>query len=301
MELNPIIFPAPPKGYQLTHPRLIIIPRVPVEEILMSTLEGKPLAQLGIPCLFLPSHEPTDKLLVYFHANAEDVGLAEDFLRSIKDTLHVHVLAIEYPGYGEYEGKPNEAQINADAETLFDFLQNSLHINPSSIHLLGRSIGSGPAVHLASVRKPGSLTLVSAYLSIRKVSTHVVGALLQNIAHLFLKERFPNEDKIGSVECPILFIHGKQDELIPCSHARDLHSAAKASHSRLEIRENMQHNTFSLYNDVLNPMYAFWRDLGLSSAVVSPIDPEPLQRYNDIILYHLKHHKLRLTRSPLSF
>ncbi len=86
------------------------------------------------------------------------------------------MLAVEYPGYGEYPGRPSEEQINADSEAVFDFLTRTLGVEESSIHLLGRSIGSGPAVHLASVRNPRSVTLLSAYMSIRKISNDLLGS-----------------------------------------------------------------------------------------------------------------------------
>ena len=33
-----------------------------------------------IPCLFLPIDDGARKLIIYFHGNAEDIGLAYDFL-----------------------------------------------------------------------------------------------------------------------------------------------------------------------------------------------------------------------------
>ena len=60
-----------------------------------------------IPCLYLPYLGGSSKLLIYFHGNAEDVGLAMELLAFVKDMLKVHVLAMEYPGYGVYEGEPD--------------------------------------------------------------------------------------------------------------------------------------------------------------------------------------------------
>lgn len=33
-----------------------------------------------IPCLYLPNETASDKMLLYFHGNAEDIGLAFDLL-----------------------------------------------------------------------------------------------------------------------------------------------------------------------------------------------------------------------------
>jgi len=33
-----------------------------------------------VPCLYLPNDDGGNKLVIYFHANAEDIGLAFDLL-----------------------------------------------------------------------------------------------------------------------------------------------------------------------------------------------------------------------------
>jgi hypothetical protein len=42
-----------------------------------------------IPCLYLPFVNGSSKLLIYFHGNAEDIGLASELLTFIKDMLKV--------------------------------------------------------------------------------------------------------------------------------------------------------------------------------------------------------------------
>lgn len=59
--------------------------------------------ELFIPCLYLPSDYGGNKLVIYFHGNAEDIGLAFEMLTVFGDTMRMHVLAVEYPGYGLYK------------------------------------------------------------------------------------------------------------------------------------------------------------------------------------------------------
>jgi len=62
-----------------------------------------------IPCLYLPHEEGGNKVCLYFHGNAEDIGLAFDLLYLFGQRMEMHVLAIEYPGYGLYKtSKPSE-------------------------------------------------------------------------------------------------------------------------------------------------------------------------------------------------
>lgn len=49
------------------------------------------------------------KVLIFFHGNAEDVGLSAELMEHLVDSLKLHVLSVEYPGYGIYRTKePSE-------------------------------------------------------------------------------------------------------------------------------------------------------------------------------------------------
>jgi hypothetical protein len=72
--------------------------------------------------MYLPSRVASGKIMVYFHGNAEDIGLASDILTHIRDKMKINVLAVEYPGYGIYKGQPSSSQIIKDALTVYDYL-----------------------------------------------------------------------------------------------------------------------------------------------------------------------------------
>jgi len=42
-----------------------------------------------IPCLFLPYSAKSSKILLYFHGNAEDIGISIDLLTFLRDGLGV--------------------------------------------------------------------------------------------------------------------------------------------------------------------------------------------------------------------
>lgn len=79
----------------------------------------------------------------------------------------MHVLAVEYPGYGLYKNKGAEERgIKEDAVLIYDYLTTVAGLNEENIVLYGRSMGSGPSSYLASIRNPFCLILMSAYTSI---------------------------------------------------------------------------------------------------------------------------------------
>ena len=78
MELNKILFPAPKTSYtpEGLYGELMYIPRGGQTED-------------HVPVLYLPYNKGASKLLLYFHGNAEDLGLAYDMLDHIRITLRV--------------------------------------------------------------------------------------------------------------------------------------------------------------------------------------------------------------------
>mmetsp|Transcript_9904 Transcript_9904/g.11210 ORF Transcript_9904/g.11210 Transcript_9904/m.11210 type:complete len:198 (+) Transcript_9904:67-660(+) len=180
---------------------------------------GRKSKEQYIPCLYLSYSQGSSKLLIYFHGNAEDLGQAFQLLNHIRTTLKIHVLAVEFPGYGIYPGTPNSKEILEDANTVFDYITKHCGWNSKDIIIFGRSLGTGPATELAADKEPGALLLMSGYTSIRGVVKHISGYFTQYL----ISERFKNIDLMEFVHCPTFLIHGQLDELIPYSHSERLH------------------------------------------------------------------------------
>ena len=110
MEINSILFPSPPPSYtKETFP----------DELIWVPSSSHPSTK--IPCLLLQSVQGSSKLLIYFHGNAEDIGLAYEMTDLIRTSLQIHVLVMEYPGYGLYAGKTKAETILQDADSVYDF------------------------------------------------------------------------------------------------------------------------------------------------------------------------------------
>jgi hypothetical protein len=65
--------------------------------------------------------------------------------------LKANILAVEYVGYGmdSHASKAGPAIIKSDAVDVYKFLNYTLGFPHENIVVIGRSIGSGPACHLA--------------------------------------------------------------------------------------------------------------------------------------------------------
>ena len=248
MELNSLIFPAPSSSYTPES--------YPGELIWVPQLKFKSLP--SIPCLYLSSSKGSSKTMIFFHGNAEDIGLAYELLNHLRVTLQIHVIGVEYPGYGIYSGECNEDRVNQDALNVFSFLLTT-GIEASDIILFGRSIGSGPACYLASQLRPAALLLMSAYTSIRDAVKFIVGTYAQ----YFIKERFRNIDYIEKVSCPVFLLHGQKDNMIPYEHSQNLRDKCAGPCSMI-LPFNMDHNEFDFFEDLSLPFSAFLLQHGIS-------------------------------------
>ncbi len=160
---------------------------------------------------------PTAKFtILYSHGNAEDLGRIAETLQQL--TKHgFSVMAYDYRGYGLSNGQPSEANVYQDANATFNYLTDKLKIPKNRIILFGRSLGSGPAVDLASREAVAGLILESPFTSTVRVATKI---------KILPFDRFDNIAKIGQVKCPILIFHGTKDAIIPFSHGKQLYAEA---------------------------------------------------------------------------
>ena len=62
-------------------------------------------------------------MIIYFHGDAEDIGLSFDLLSAFGQEMRMHVLVVEYPGYGLYRTtETSEHIILEDADIVYDYL-----------------------------------------------------------------------------------------------------------------------------------------------------------------------------------
>lgn len=218
----------------LVSDRMIFLPppatyRDGAETLSLTTADGVPIAAVH---LVNPRAEYT---ILYSHGNAEDLGLVAPLLTQLREWGFA-VFAYDYRGYGTSRGMPSERGAYEDVDAAYAYLTQTLRVPPGRIIAYGRSVGSGPAVDLA-VRQPlAGLVVESAFVTAFRVMTHIP---------LLPFDKFRNIDKIGRVSCPVLVMHGVQDDVVPIAHGRRLFSAAPEPKRFLWV-EGAGHNDFML-------------------------------------------------------
>jgi esterase/lipase len=210
-----------------------------------------------IPCLFIQEREQSSKFLIFFHGNSEDIFLSELIGQLFAEKLQMNVIIVEYPGYSIYDA-PKSAEIMCyDSLKVYSFIKKYFNLEDDDIFVLGRSIGTGPAVYLASEKKPKGLILISPFKSIKSIKGGFLG--------FFLLDIFKSIDIISKVSSPILFIHGKNDHLIDYTHSEELLSEklkkisdfSELRKNAIFINDNMTHNEMDLEKDVFDKIIEF--------------------------------------------
>lgn len=176
--------------------------------------------------------------LIYLGGNAEDVGQSVPELAVAFPTHAIH--ALHYRGYGGSGGAPSEAALVGDALALVDQLQPYY----AELVLIGRSLGSGVAVQVASQRPIVGLILVTPFDSVENVAVRHYPIFP---VRWLLRDRFRSWQHTATIEAPTLIVVAEQDRVIPPAHAEALRQHFPPGVARLETLPGADHNDLTLH------------------------------------------------------
>ncbi len=175
-----------------------------------------------------------DRALIYLPGNSEHWWEDSDDLARM---LPEHTIYFpHYPGYGASEGSPSQAALFEMALRLYD------HIAPEhrTIDLLGRSLGSGVALYLASRRPVHRLVLITPYDSIA-----ALGAERYPIfpVRAIIRDPFESIRYAADLTLPTLILLAEEDSVIPPVHSRRLIDAFRRIHPRVVTLPGTDHGS----------------------------------------------------------
>lgn len=179
---------------------------------------------------FIAGESP--RVLLFFHGNAGNISHRLDSIRQFLD-LGLSVFIIDYRGYGQSEGTVSEAGLNRDAEAAWHYLTVTRGVKPSEIVIFGRSLGGAVAALLAARQRPLALIVESSFTSVPDAAGEIYWWLpvrwLSRLSHA-------TRDYVRDVNCPVLVVHSRDDEIIPFQHGREIYAAAGEPRTLLELR-----------------------------------------------------------------
>jgi pimeloyl-ACP methyl ester carboxylesterase len=151
------------------------------------------------------------------------------------------VLCLDYLGYGLSEGTPSEGGCYRAAHAGLSLLQERYGAEPGGVDVVGWSLGSAVALHVASRREVRSLTLLSPFSGVAAYALGVarLGGLRRT--PLGGAGPFAGVRRAARVRCPALLVSGELDVVTPPSMARDL-ATAMGDRARLVTIPGTGHN-----------------------------------------------------------
>ena len=179
--------------------------------------------------------------ILFFHGNAQSV-FEWALIREELNALDCGLLLVDYPGYGKSTGTPSEAGLYSAGEAACQWLIQNQKITLDKIVIFGKSLGGGVASKVALGKDILGVIFESTFRSVPSVARKLLPILPKNM--LLKSELYETENRIRSIEVPVLIIHGTQDELIPVEEAKALYELANDP-KILECIEGAGHNDVS--------------------------------------------------------
>merc|ERR1712072_791436 len=181
-------------------------------------------------------HCPT---LIFLHGNAGNIGDRLQNVYGLYENVQCNIFLVDYRGYGRSEdAKPDEEGLTRDAYASLKYLWERPDTDTGQLFLFGRSLGGAVAIGLMS--RPGvndmirGVILENTFTSVADM-TEALWAPLGYIKELF-RGQWNSLERVGAITCPLLFVSGLADELVPPGMMQALFDAAKTSTVKHMVR-----------------------------------------------------------------
>jgi pimeloyl-ACP methyl ester carboxylesterase len=218
-------------------------PRPDVGDRQSPDLEIPVAAGVSLGASLFPA-EADSPLIILFHGNGELASDYEDIAPAY-NRIGVTLLVVDYRGYGFSTGKPTASSTLHDARVVYHDAPTLLHdleLDCNRVFIMGRSLGSAPAIDVASrVRhKLCGLIIESGFSYTFPLIQRLGGPALTHADEK--RDGFGNLEKVEHVEIPTLVIHGEEDHIIPVTDGMALHRRCKSHDKRMLVIPHAGHN-----------------------------------------------------------
>jgi uncharacterized protein len=175
---------------------------------------------------------PTRRWIYFLHGSGGNATSCQPWW-SMLHTLSVNFFVLDYRGFGQSGGTPSERGIYDDARAGYDYLLEQQAARPQEIVLYGQSLGATVATELASHVPVAGVILEGAMISVPARGQELYPFLP---VYLIAQNQFDALDKISAVRCAKLFLHAREDQVVPIHHGRALFERAAAPKTFVELQ-----------------------------------------------------------------
>ncbi len=188
------------------------------EEVWLTTADG-----VKIQTWFLPAGTTNTPVVLFFHGNGGNLSHRFEKLNILRN-LGVNTFIVSYRGYGQSEGKPNEAGTYADAQAAYTYLTGTRAVPARRIVAYGESLGAAVAIDLAAKVPVGGVIVEEAFTSVPDMAQRMFPFLP---VRWLVRNRYDSLSKIAGIRAPLLAFHSRDDEVTAFVFGQRLFAAAR--------------------------------------------------------------------------
>ena len=196
------------------------------ENVSLATSDGEHLHGWFVPAI------NSRGVILFFHGNAGNISHRLDSI-GIFHQLGLDTLIIDYRGYGQSSGKASEKGTYLDAQAAWNYLVDERGIPAGEIIIFGRSLGGAVGAWLGTQQTPAAVIIESSFTSGVDMARRLYPFLPAN---LITRLRYPVAEYASQLDCPVLVVHSRDDEIIPFDMGQSIYKAVKQRKSFLELR-----------------------------------------------------------------
>ena len=195
------------------------------ESVVFESADGLRLTGWYVPA------DDSELTVLFCHGNGGNISHRLDSI-NIFYNLGVNCFIFDYRGYGESGGRTSEQGTYLDVEAAYKWLMEEKNVSPDSIIIFGRSLGGSVAAYLAAKVEVKALIIESCFTSYADIGKKFYSYMP---VRLFAKFGYPTIDYVRDVNCPVMIIHSRDDDIIPFEFGQKLYEAVDAPSEFVEI------------------------------------------------------------------
>jgi uncharacterized protein len=226
------------------------------EDVRFSTRDGLTLRGWFLP----PSSSAHGASVICAHGTGSNRGILL-LQAAVLHRAGFGVLLFDLRGHGESDGRLSSFGYHEmhDVDAAVEYLRSRVDVHPHRIAVMGHSMGGAATLRAFARRdEPMPLVIVAAISSLEENLRHGVkhftrlplGWLMPLVLRISehrvrakVSEIRPIEDVARLEGCPVLFIHGDDDQLVPLENGQRLHRAARGEDVSLLVIQGAGHRS----------------------------------------------------------
>ena len=180
-----------------------------------------------LQCWYVAGDRRTDMTWMWFGGAGGNLSLRVGEFAAVRKHTGANIFGFDYGGFGNSRGKATVQNTAADARAALTHLRRTYGADQAHTLFMGISMGAAVSIRLAAESwSPLAMALVAPFASLRDMGKLFYPTLTWS--GRLVGNRYNSVTLIDRINCPLLILHGADDELVPLAQGRKLFDAARA-------------------------------------------------------------------------